>query len=88
MFYDLVRQEKVTAKSIFADLISNYYLVVHIIESISLQRVSIPKEPIHCTFRSLQNMLHLVSTAFGDTDNTYGGDVWSIPLKPPSQVLC
>ena len=28
-------------------------------------------------------MVHLVRTAFGDSSNTYGGDIWAIPLKPP-----
>ena len=43
LFYDLVIQKKVKSTSVFADIIYNYDLVVHIIASISLQRVNIPK---------------------------------------------
>ena len=49
---------------------------------LAMQKVNVPKEQINCTFSTLQNMLHLVRTAFGDPYNTYGGDIWSIPLKP------
>ena len=84
LFYNLVRQKKATSTSVFSDLIYNYDLVVHIIASLAMQRVNVPKEQINCTFSTLQNMLHLVRTAFGDPDNTYGGDIWSIPIKPPS----
>ena len=87
LLYNLVRQKKVTSRSVFADLISNYDLVVHRISSLALQRVNSPKEPIHCKFITLHNMVHLVRTAFGDSANTYGGDIWAIPLKPPPQGL-
>ena len=52
-----------------------------------MQRVNVPKDPSHCTFRILQNMVHSVITAFRYSDNTYGGDIWAIPLKPFPQVL-
>ena len=87
LFYDLVRQKKVTSTSVFADIISNYDLVLHRIASIDLQRVNSPKEPIHCTFSTLQNTVHSVRTAFGDPANTHGGDIWAIPLKSPPQSL-
>ena len=59
--------------------------MVYIIASLAMKRVNALKEQINCTFSTLQNMVHLVRTAFGDPDNTYGGDVWSIPpfLSPP-----
>ena len=83
LFYNLVRQKKATSTSLFFDLISNYDLVIHNIASLAMQKVNVPKEQINFTFSTLQNMLHLVRTAFGDPSNTYGGDIWSIPLKPP-----
>ena len=53
LFYDLDRQKKVTSTSVFADLISDYDLVVQIISSLDLHRVNTPKEPIHCKFSTL-----------------------------------
>ena len=58
LFYDLIRQKIIPATSIFSYLISNYDMVVHRIASISLQRVDVPKEPILCTFTTLQKMTH------------------------------
>ena len=52
-FYELVRQKIVTTTSIFAELISNYDLVLHSIASLDFHRVNTPKEPIHCTFTTL-----------------------------------
>ena len=75
LFYELVRQKKFTSTSVFTDIISNYELVVHIIGYLALQIVNAPKELIHCTFSTLQNMVQLVRTSFRDSANTYGGDI-------------
>ena len=83
LFYNLVIQKKTTPTSVLSDVISKYDLVVHIISSLDLQRGNIPKEQTHFTFSTLHNMVHSVRTAFGDPANTYGGDIWSIPLKLP-----
>ena len=82
MFYDLVRQKKVTSTSVLTDIIFNYDLVVHSISSLALQRVNIPKKPIHLTLITLQNMVYSVRKAFGYSDNTYRSYIWEIPLKP------
>ena len=87
LFYYLLRYKKFASTSVFADIIYNYDLVVHSIASLSLQRVNAPKEPIHCTFSTLQKMLHLVRTVFGESENTYVGYIWEILLKPPPQGL-
>ena len=58
MFYDLIRKKRIPAMIIFTDMVSKYDLMVHIIASISFQRVDIPKEPILCTFTMLQRMSH------------------------------
>ena len=87
LLYDLIQQKRISATSIFADLVSNYELVVHSITPLSLQRVDVPKYPIICTLTTLQNMSHSVRTAFGDSKYNYGGDTWEVPLKPPPQGM-
>eukprot|EP00957_Ditylum_brightwellii_P172332 13119594-Ditylum_brightwellii.AAC.1 len=87
LFYNYVLLERVPATSIFIDLVSNYDLVVHSIASLALQQVGIPKEPINCTFATLQDMVHMCRTYFGDSTDSYGGDIWAIPLKPPPQGI-
>ena len=58
---------------IFSDLVSNYDLVVHSIVSLSLKIVNDPKEPILCTFTTIQNMTHSARADVGDSNTTYGG---------------
>ena len=71
LLYNLVRQKRFTSTSVFTDLISNYDLVVHSINSLALHIVNDPKEQLHCTCSTLHNMLHLVITASRDSANTY-----------------
>eukprot|EP00957_Ditylum_brightwellii_P120597 9199646-Ditylum_brightwellii.AAC.1 len=71
----------------FIDLVSNYDLVVHSIASLAYQQVGVPKAPVVCTFSSLQDMVHIIRTAYGDSINSYGGELWCILLSPPPQGL-
>ena len=75
LLYDLIRLKMIYSMRKFMDIISNYDLLVHSITSLSLQRVNVTKEPILCTFTTLQNMIQSVRTAFGDSQSTYGGDI-------------
>ena len=58
LFYDLTRKNIISEISIFADIVFNYDLFVHSITSLSLQRVDVSREPILCTFTTIQNMNH------------------------------
>ena len=87
LFYDHIRLKRKPATSTFIDLVSNYDLVVHSIASLALQRVNTPKAPIDCTFTTLQDMVHTVRTAYGDSIESYGGELWAIPCSPPPQGL-
>jgi hypothetical protein len=87
LYYDHILLRRIPATSVFIDLVSNYDLVVHNIASLALQRVGMPKAPILCTFATLQDMVHSVRTAYGDSLQTYGGDLWVIKIKPPPQGL-
>ena len=87
LFCDLTRIIRVPETITFADIVSKYGLVFQRITSLSLQRSNIPKDPIICTFITLQNMEYYVRTDFGDSENTYGGDKWEIPLNPATQGI-
>ena len=43
LLYDLIRKYIIPATIIFADLVSNYYLAVHSIASLSIQIVDVSK---------------------------------------------
>ena len=74
LFYDTIRQKRTPATRIFSDLVSNYDLVYHSIDSLSHQRVDVPIKPIIWTFTAIQNITHLVRTSFGESKSKYGGD--------------
>ena len=73
-FYDLIEFKIITAHSIFAYSISNYYFVVHNIAALSIKIVIVSKDPIICTTTNLQDMYHCFRTAFGDSTYSYGGE--------------
>eukprot|EP00957_Ditylum_brightwellii_P054264 4110314-Ditylum_brightwellii.AAC.1 len=87
LFYNYILLEITPATSTFIDLVLNYDLVVHIIASLALQRVGMPKEPIQCTFTTLQEMVCTCRTVFGNSTSSYRGNIWVIPCKPPPQGL-
>ena len=68
LFYELIRLKRVSATSKFADLISNYDLVVHKVLSIYLHRSNVPKEHIKFTLTTLQDVEHSFWTAFRDSE--------------------
>ena len=58
------------------DLAGCYDRVVHSAISLALQRVGISKANIASMCGTLQNMIHVVRTAFGDSKDSVGGDDW------------
>eukprot|EP00957_Ditylum_brightwellii_P179638 13684293-Ditylum_brightwellii.AAC.1 len=87
LFYYHVLLQKIPSTSVFIDLVTNYDFVVHNIASLALQRVGVPKAPIYCTFTTIQDMVHSVRAAYGDSLETYGGDLWVVKMNPPPQGL-
>ena len=67
----------------FAELVFNYDLIVHITDFMGMQRAKKPKEPIMCTFTTLQNIEHSARTSFGESNTTYRREKWALPLTPP-----
>jgi hypothetical protein len=57
---------------------SCYDRIVHAIASMCLQRQEIAKSEVVCMFSTLQNLEHTIRTAYGDSEETYGGDLWVI----------
>jgi len=45
-----------------------------------MQRLGVPTYAVDCLFSTLQNATHQVRTAYGDSDYTYGGSDWDIPM--------
>ena len=83
----MIGQKRVSDASNFSELISNNDIFVHRIYYLSLQRVDVPKELIICACTTLQNMIHLVRTDFGDYKSTYNWETWVAPINYPPQLL-
>ena len=64
LYYDLIIMEQTPTTSTLIDIVSNYDLVVHIIASLALQRVGVPRSPITFTLSTLQDMVHTCRKVF------------------------
>jgi hypothetical protein len=60
---------------------SCYDRIVHAVASPCLQQQGISKSEVVCMFSTLQNLEHTIRTAYGDSEDTYGGDMWVIPMQ-------
>eukprot|EP00978_Attheya_sp_CCMP212_P000654 scaffold1295_cov57-Attheya_sp.AAC.3 len=83
--FDLLRQERRNGIDTAVDLCSCYDLIVHAAASLSMHRQGVPAPAVVCMFTTLQNMVHTVRTAFGESSQTFGGDLWALPVNPPPQ---
>ena len=64
------------------DLKSCYDRVVHSAASIALQRVGVPLSVVQCMFGTIQELIHQVRTAYGCSEETYGGSSPKFITKP------
>jgi len=78
--FDILRQLKCPGAICSNDAKSCYDLIGHTQAAISMQRVGVPKSIIRCLFSTLQNAVHRVRTGYGDSSESYGGQVWLLPL--------
>jgi hypothetical protein len=79
--YDLLRQFKHPGVLCSNDAKSCYDRILHAVASLCLRRLGLPESAIVCMFTTLQNMEHTVRTVYGDSQNTYGGALWAVPMQ-------
>jgi hypothetical protein len=77
---DIFRQAKRTGAVCSNDAKACYDLIGHTPASICMQWQGAPKTAVKCIFTTLQEAIHRVRTAFGDSDLSYGGSGWIKPL--------
>jgi hypothetical protein len=77
--YDIIRQTRIPAALCSNDAMSCYDRIVHAIASICMQRLGIAPSTCRLMFGTLQHIQHHVSTAYGTSDEHYGG--LEIPLQ-------
>jgi hypothetical protein len=63
--------------------------VVHSVNSLSLQRVGVPKPAVVCMFLTIQKLEHYIRTIFGDSETYFGGekdvDLYAVPMSTIGQ---
>ncbi len=77
---DLLRQLKLPGAICSNDAKSCYDLIVHSPASLSMQRQGLPQNAAICLFNTLQNLSHQIRTSYGDSEQSYGGSYWIIPM--------
>ena len=78
---DLLRFQRRSSILCANDLQSCYDRIVHSVASLCLQRQGLAAEEAYCMFTTLQDLEHTIRTAFGDSDTSYGGDTWVVPMQ-------
>jgi hypothetical protein len=77
---DILRQAKRIGAICSNDAKACYDLIGHAQASLCMQRQGVPQSAVKCLFTTLQSATHSVRTAFGDSDDTYGGHGWIKPM--------
>ena len=80
--FDLIRLDRINSVDTAVDLRSCYDLVVHSGASLAMQRMGAPEEPIVCMFTTLQGMTHTVKTIYGQSEQSFGGDLYAVQYEP------
>jgi hypothetical protein len=77
---DVLRQLKKPGAICSNDAKSCYDLIGHTQASISMQRQGVPKSVVDCMFTTLQDAKHQVRPGYGDSEASYGGSQWGLPI--------
>jgi hypothetical protein len=79
---DRLRQLKWPGILCSNDIKSCYGRIVHPVASLCLQQQGIAESEVVCMFsRTLQNLEHFICTVYGDSEESYGGNLWVIPMQ-------
>jgi hypothetical protein len=72
LFYDIVRQGRLTAAISSVDAANCYDSVAHAIASLIFQACGVPVEGVEAMLSAIQDMKYFLRTAFGDSQNFRG----------------
>ena len=76
LMFDILRQTKRPAGICSCDLQSCYDRIVHNFASMAMQRAGAPAAAITSMFETIQKLKHTVRTCHGDSDQSFGGEIW------------
>lgn len=67
LWYDTLRLTRRQGIMCSNDAKSCYDRIIHSVAALAYKRIGIPDPPVHCMFRTIQNMRHHIRTAYGDS---------------------
>jgi len=70
-----------------SDLKGCYDRIVHITACLALLRLGVSRTALFTMFETIQRMIRRVRTAFGDSEETYAGDIFDEWLNEPQGAL-
>ena len=74
--FDIMRQQKKRGGICSCDLKSCYDRIVHSFAALAMRRAGAAKSATVSMFDTIQKLKHQVRTAFGDSEDTFGGELW------------
>jgi hypothetical protein len=79
--FDMARLRKRPMGMCSNDAKSCYDRIVHSIAMLAVRRTGAPVEPLICMFTTLQDLHHHVRTIYGDSEESFTGGLWSVPIQ-------
>jgi hypothetical protein len=83
--FDLARQLKRPLAMCSNDAKSCYDRIVHSVASLCMRRMGVEAPPIVCMFTTIQNLQHSIRTVYGDSELTFTGQPWTVPIQGVGQ---
>lgn len=87
LFIDHQQSYRVCCALTSSDLGGCYDRIIHTAAALALLSIGVPKSRIHAMFSVIQNMIHRIRTAFGDSELTYGGETLINWENQPQDIL-
>ena len=74
--FDILRQQKKGGGICSCDLKSCYDIIIHSFAVLAMRRAGVAESATVCMFETIQKLKHQVRTAFGDSEDFFGGEEW------------
>ena len=74
--FDILRQQRKGGGICSCDLKSCYDRIIHSFASLAMRRAGVAESATVCMFDTIQKLKHQVRTAFGDSEEFFGGEEW------------
>ena len=74
--FDILRQQRKKGGICSCDLKSCYDRIVHSFAALAMKRAGAAESATVSMFSTIQDLKHKVRTAFGDSDESFGGEAW------------